>query len=283
VPDAECVEFLQWALPRLRLRWTGFRKVRRQVCRRLALRIRELGLEDVRAYRAYLEAHPDEWAELDARCRVTISRFYRDRGVFEFLERTVLPELAAHAATGAGTVEAWSAGCGSGEEPYTLVLAWEHAIRPTFPSVAFHVQGTDVDSAMVERARAATYGASSLHELPEPWRRAFVHRGDRYYLRPRFRRLVSVERADVRDSEPAGPYDLVLCRNLAFTYFDDSLQREVARQLAQALRPGGALVIGSHETLPEGTDLFSAWCSRLGVFRRSPRADGATRPRSGRL
>jgi len=95
VKDAACVEFLQWALPRLRMRWAGFRKVRRQVCRRVERRIRELDLHDVDAYRAYLELTPDEWLQLDALCHVTISRFYRDRGVFELLERSVLPELAA--------------------------------------------------------------------------------------------------------------------------------------------------------------------------------------------
>jgi chemotaxis protein methyltransferase CheR len=77
--DAECVDFLQWALPRLGLRWQGFRKVRRQVCRRVARRIAELGLADADAYRLYLERNPQEWDALAELCRVTISRFWRDR------------------------------------------------------------------------------------------------------------------------------------------------------------------------------------------------------------
>lgn len=268
--DAECVEFLRWALPRLRLRWAGFRKVRRQVCRRIGRRIRELDLPGVDAYRAYLESAPDEWLQLDALCHVTISRFYRDRGVFTFLERSVLPELAGRAAAREGTVDAWSAGCASGEEAYSLVLAWEYAVRPAFPAVALHVVATDADPTMIQRIRAASYGESSLRDLPEPWRgRAFVRRGDRYYLRPRFRQLVTVELADVRDPDPTGPFDLVLCRNLAFTYFDVSLQCEVAERLALALRPGGALVVGSHETIPEGSGVLAPWCARLGVYRRS--------------
>lgn len=267
--DAECVDLLQWALPRLRLRWAGFRKVRRQVCRRLDLRIRELGLEGMDSYRAYLESNPNEWGQLDALCRVTISRFYRDRGVFEFLEQRVLPQLAADAAARGGVVEAWSAGCASGEEPYTLVLAWEYAIRPSFRDVALHVRATDLDETMVERSRAASYGASSLRDLPPHWRHAFVHRGGRYHLRPRFKESVTVERGDVRDPDPAGPYDLVLCRNLAFTYFDLSLQREVAERVTLVLRKGGVLVIGSHEKLPEGSDVLTPWCARRGVFRRS--------------
>ena len=267
--DVECVEFLQWALPRLRLRWAGFRRVRRQVCRRLERRIGDLGLPGVDAYRAYLESTPDEWRRLDALCQVTVSRFYRDRGVFELLERCVLPELARDAAAREATVAAWSAGCASGEEPYSLVLAWERAIRPAFPEVTLDVLASDADETMVRRARAAAYGKSSLRDMPEAWRREFVHRGDRYYLRPRVRRLVTTMRHDVRDPPPGGPFDLVLCRNLAFTYFDSGLQREVLRNLGGALRKGGVLVVGSHETLPEGAGGFAPVCAQPGVYRRS--------------
>ena len=250
------------------MRWAGFRKVRRQLCRRVECRIRELELSDLEAYRAYLESTPDEWLQLDALCHVTISRFYRDRGVFEFLERTVLPELAADADAGGVPLKAWSAGCASGEEPYTLVLAWEYAVRAAFPGVGLQVVASDADETMIRRARAAAYDESSLRELPITWRlRGFVRRGDRYYLRPRFRRLVTVVEHDVRDPAPDGPFDLVLCRNLAFTYFDSALQREVARDLTKALRRGGALVVGSHEKLPEGPSGLVPWCSRLGVYR----------------
>lgn len=269
--DTECVEFLQWALPHLRMRWAGFRKVRRQVCRRIERDIHELDLPGIDAYRAYLDSTPEAWLELDALCRVTISRFYRDRGVFEFLQQTVLPELAGDAARRGETLKAWSAGCASGEEAYTLVLAWEYAIHPTFPAVALHVLASDADETMIRRARTAAYDQSSLHELPEPWRRrGFVRRGDRYYLRPRFRRLVTVAAHDVRDPAPDGPFDLVLCRNLAFTYFETALQRDVVRNLGDALKQGGALVVGSHEELPEGASGLVPWCRRLGVYRRSP-------------
>ena len=92
--DTECVEFLRWALPRLHLSWPGFRKVRRQVCRRVERRRQELGLADVAAYRARLEERAEEWAVLDGLCRVTISRFYRDRGLWDFLERDIHVESA---------------------------------------------------------------------------------------------------------------------------------------------------------------------------------------------
>jgi len=99
---AQCVAFLQWALPQMRMRWAGFRRVRSQVCKRIGRRRRELGLDDLDAYRAYLKERPDEWQRLDAMCRITISRFLRDRGVFEALSEVVLPALIVSAREGSG-------------------------------------------------------------------------------------------------------------------------------------------------------------------------------------
>jgi len=93
---------------------------------------------------------------------------------------------------------------------------------------------SDADETMVTCTRAASYGESSLRELPSASRcHGFVRRGGRSYVRPRFRKLETVVEHDIRDPAPSGPFDLVLCRNLAFTYFDLSLQREVAWRLAR--------------------------------------------------
>ena len=275
--DAECVEFLHWALPRLRLRWPGFRKVRRQVCRRIERRLHELGLPRIDDYRAFLETNPQEWARLDELCHVTISRSYRDRGVFEHLQGAVLPELARRAATRSAALEAWSAGCASGEEPYTLALIWHLALQSVFPAVLLHILATDIDETMLRRARAAEYPESSLRELLPAWRQAaFVELDGRYRLRRELRSSVVVRRHDLRKAPPGGPFDLVLCRNVAFTYFDLDLQREVADRLAACIRPGGALVLGAHETLPEGSSGFAPWSAGLRVYRVPDSLDPST-------
>jgi chemotaxis protein methyltransferase CheR len=254
VKDAECVDLLQWALPRLRLRWEGFRRVRRQVCRRVARRIAELGLGNAVAYRAYLEENDEEWDVLAGLCRVTISRFWRDRAVFEALRDEVLPELGP-------TVSAWSVGCASGEEPYSLVLAAAEA------HVEIHVVATDVDPVLLERARRACYRQSSLRDLPAHLRtRAF----DEGCLRPEYRRAVELLRHDVRAGAPPGRFNLVLCRNLAFTYFDHELQREVGPSLTGSLHAGGALVVGAHETPPNGLTGLRPWPGARGVYRYRP-------------
>ena len=236
----DCVAFLQWALPRMGRRWAGYRKVRRQVCRRVRQRFKALGLDGFEAYRARLEEDPGEWDVVDGLMNVTISRFNRDRGVFAFLQEEVLQP----------GMRVWSAGCASGEEPYTLALLCD----------GLDILATDVDPAMLRRAEAARYPDSALRELPD--RDAF----DDGVLDDRYRH-VTFARHDVRDEPPAGPFDLVLCRNVAFTYFDEATQREVVERIA---RVTDLLVIGAHERLPEGP--FEPW-TRC-VFRRSPDSSG---------
>jgi chemotaxis protein methyltransferase CheR len=134
--DPDLVAFLQRALPRLDLHWPGFRKVRGSGRKRLNARLRELGLHDVAAYQDHLEAYPGEWGILDGLCRITITQFHRDRGVFDRLCRVVLPEpaqLAWDRGTEAG--RCWSAGRTSGEEPYTLKILWELGL-PEGPTAA---------------------------------------------------------------------------------------------------------------------------------------------------
>jgi chemotaxis protein methyltransferase CheR len=247
------VDLLQWALPRLALRWPGFRRVRHQVCKRISRRIAELGLPNAAAYRARLEVDPAEWSVLDTFCWISVSCFYRDRRVFEDLADRVLPELARAAiARERRVLRAWSAGCASGEEPYSLRLAWDLAVAPALPDADLHIVATDTNPRLLERARRALYAASALKELPGAWRTsAFDGLDGSYQLRKEFRREVRFRQQDIRKAMPAGPFDLILCRNLAFTYFEPNLQSAILGRLARRIVPGGALLIGSHEVLPE--------------------------------
>jgi chemotaxis protein methyltransferase CheR len=268
--DVDCVAFLQWVLPHLGRRWAGYRKVRRQVCRRARHRAQALGLGSLAEYRSHLERHPEEWQELDALTNITISRFYRDRGVFAFIQTDVLPALVERARdSGSEIVRAWSAGCAGGEEPYTLAIIWQLAIAPQARGMQLQILATDIEPAMLRRANEARYQPSSLHELPQPWREAaFRCDDDELVVLSRFRRHVTVARHDIRDEPPDGPFDLILCRYVAFTYFDDAGQRDTLQRLARACRGGAALVIGTHEDLPAGEPGFIPWAPRLGVFRR---------------
>ena len=247
----DCGDFLQWALPRLDLAWPGFRKVRAQVCKRLKRRMRSLGIESFAAYRTRLEADPQEWQVLDSFCRITISRFCRDRGCFDVLRQVVLPQIARRAASDARAARIWSAGCASGEEPYTLKILWDLEVSPRFPGVPLCLVATDVDEGLLERARIACYPAGSLRELPrELIAVAFSERDGCCCLKGRHGQGVAFLNQDLRAEAPEGRFDLVLCRNLAFTYFAPALQESVLERIASALVTGGFLVVGVHEHLP---------------------------------
>jgi chemotaxis protein methyltransferase CheR len=271
VSDAALVAFLQRALPRMGMRWSGFRKVRGQVRKRVTRRLRELDLRDLGDYERYLESHPREWDTLAGLCRITISRFYRDRAVFDALRDPLLPALARTAHDrGEHTLRAWSAGCASGEEPYSLNLCWALDASRRSPEVALEVVATDVDPSLLERAGRACYGPGSLRELPPRWiDAAFEVVDETLCLRPAFRRDVQLVLGDIRHQMPDGPFDLVLCRNLVFTYFDTELQTVLLERMLRIMRPWGVLVLGSHESLPAGRWPLERAHGALAIHRRA--------------
>lgn len=253
--DAECVDLLQWAAPSLGLRWRGFTRVRGQVCKRIARRIHALGLADAAAYRQRLQEDAEEWKVLDALCRVTISRFYRDRAVWDVMMTRLLPERAEAALKGERSLRCWSAGCASGEEPWTLSLMLQLAIAPRVPELTWSILATDADEALLGRAERACYRSSTLRELPSSWKeQAFEAEEDLFCLRARFRQGVSFKVADVRGPPPDEPIDLLMCRNVAFTYLDRTVQSEVLAAFCTRLLPGAWLITGAHESLPRGAE-----------------------------
>ncbi len=269
--DCECVAFLQESLPRLGLRWRGFRKVRRTVCKRIARRIRELDLPDMAAYRARLAAEPYEWRRLETFCRIPISRFRRDRAVFDWLAATGFPARASNAAhRHASVVRCWSAGCASGEEAYSLRMVWAERAEVAWPAVSIEIVATDADAIMVARAKVGRYSAGSVRELtPAERAKVFTRDGDDFVLRDHAKQGVTVLQQDLRSAWPDGPFDIILCRNTAFTYFDDRGQRSTLHRLTQRLQPDGFLIVGGHERLPHDDAHFTPAVNGLPVFRRT--------------
>lgn len=270
----DCTAFLQWALPRIDLHWPGFRKVRRQVCKRLRQRMKDLQLDDFAAYKARLEADRAEWRVFDDCCHITISRFFRDRGVFELLRRCVLPNMAARAKREGRGVRIWSAGCASGEEPYTLKILWDLEIANSYPDVSLSILATDIDETMLARARAACFEKTSLHELPPHLiQQAFERADDHFCIRSRHRDKVEFAHQDLRTEAPRSRFDLILCRYVAFTYFAPSLQQRVLTQMLEQLLPGGYLVIGTHERLPGAVPTLTPLKGAPQIFRSGNHPD----------
>ncbi len=263
--DLDCVSFLQWILPRLNMKWKGFRKVRKRVCRRIQRRLDELEFESIEDYRKYLEDNPEEWRVVDSYCRITISRFYRDRGLFNTLSREILPILKKMLLKEEiRELRSWSAGCASGEEPYTLKIIWDSIVALKSPYPPIRITATDINNEALDRAKIGGYSASSFWELPYTLlRRAFYLEGSSCILKGEFRGGITFLWQDIRSSMPEDEFHLILCRNLVFTYFDESLQRKILKKMVDRLLPGGFLIVGSHEKVL-AEDLG------LKIWRRNP-------------
>jgi chemotaxis protein methyltransferase CheR len=271
VTDADCTAFLQWALPQLGFGWPGFRKVRRQVCKRLKRRMSELQLADFAAYRLRLETDSSEWRIIDECCHITISRFFRGKGKFDLLHSRVLHEIAARAKRERRYARIWSAGCASGEEPYTLKILWDLEVARACPHISLSVIATDIDQTMLARAREGCYEQSSLRELPPHLiEQAFDRAGDCVCVRPKHRERIAFLHQDMRSDASAAQFDLILCCNAAFTYFALPLQEQVLARTVERLRPNGYLVIGDHEQLPGGSSALEPLAGTTEIFRKRP-------------
>jgi chemotaxis protein methyltransferase CheR len=241
------------------------------VCKRVQRRIALLGLSDVQAYRVWLDTHPEEWRVLDAFCQITISRFYRDKRVFQCLETDVIRHIVQRIQRdGEQTLTVWSAGCGSGEEPYTLALLWAFCLAPMFPGIKINILASDANAEVIHRMRKACYSGTSLKDLPDPWRNAAFSRNENSFcLRETYRKNIEIRQQDIRRAVQNGRFHLLLCRNLVFTYFDEKLQCDTGQRLSNRVSEGGALVIGAHERLPDCMAGFELWDGCRGIYRKT--------------
>lgn len=275
--DAALVAFLAWAVQRLGLRWEGVGSFRGTVRKRLARRMKALGLDDLEAYRARLESDASEWPIVEAMCRIPISRLYRDAAVFDWLGAELLPERARAAVReGRSAVRVWSAGCASGEEPYSVAIVWHADVAPRHPRVRLELVATDADDGLLARARRGAYGAGSVRELPSRLRDVALRReGALLVVRDELRDGIKFERQDLRTELQDGPFDVILCRNMLLTYIDERQHRPLLEALAVRLLPGGALVVGAREAMPDGIDSLARRAAGVYVAARdSGRAEG---------
>lgn len=239
------------------------------VRRRIAVRMRACRAESYAEYGRHLDAHPDEWDRLLDALTINVTKFFRNADVFDAIAATVIPALWRRPDA---ELRVWSAGCASGEEPYSLaILFHEHAVAAGTPGRASRAQvtGTDIDARSLAAAAAATYGEAAFTETTPARRARYFSPGDPATLAPAVRALVRFERLDLlRDPPPPGPLHLVVCRNVLI-YFDRPTQDALIDRIHAALAPGGFLVLGKTETLfGERRDRLTLVAQRERIYRR---------------
>jgi chemotaxis methyl-accepting protein methylase len=215
--------------------------------RRLAVRMRAHGVESFAAYAAVLDRVPGEYDRLLDALTITVTKFFRNPESYAALRDRVVAPLWRESA-----VRIWSAGCSSGEEPYSLALLFaEHAGARGAARLArrLRIDATDLDPGALEAVRRAEYPAPAVDEVPPALLERFFSGGPPYRLDPAVARLVRPLAHDLtRDAPPDPPYHLIVCRNVVI-YFDRPTQERLFESFAAALVPRGRLLLGKVETL----------------------------------
>lgn len=229
---------------------------------RLMGRLRQLGLESLEQYRRHLfesRAGADEQIHFIDLITTNKTDFFRESHHFDYLARTVLPEFGAGGGAKRRKFRAWSAGCSSGEEPYTLAMVLADYGRLT-PSFDYSILATDISTRVLRQARDGIYVHSRIEPVPRELRERYVmssRERSRGLVRmaPELRSRMTFLRMNFMDQryEVGEAMDLVLFRNVMI-YFDRPTQEAVVRRLCDKLRPGGHLFLGHSESLA-GFDL----------------------------
>jgi two-component system CheB/CheR fusion protein len=256
--------------------FTGYKRpsLRRRVSKRLAT----VGCDGFVDYKAYLEANADEFHELFNTILINVTGFFRDTDTWNAVRDDVIPKLVEqkHASE---PIRIWSAGCASGEEPYSLIIAFCEAIGEEATQERVKVYATDVDGEALAQARHAEFPATVVHSsVPsELIAKYFDNVDGRYAFRKDLRRTVIFGRNDLVRDPPISRVDLLTCRN-TLMYFQTETQRRILENFHFALAENGFLLLGKSEVLAMRTGLFVARDLKRRIFVKVP-----SLPRSERI
>jgi chemotaxis protein methyltransferase CheR len=215
------------------------------VKRRIHIRVRATQSPSPEAYGELLDRSVAEQEHLLRVLTIHVSHFFRNPSAYQKIEAEILPQLLAER----DAVKLLSVGCAGGEEPYTLALIAQERFPEALACGRIEIGGVDVDASILEQAKGALYHPDRLAEVPpELLARWFVPEAERWRLREEVRRMVSFSRADLNHQQAWPPCDLILCRNVLI-YFERQRQESIQNGFADALSPGGYLVLGKSETL----------------------------------
>jgi two-component system, chemotaxis family, CheB/CheR fusion protein len=246
--------------------FTGYK--RSTLERRINRRIAAVGLTTFAEYRDYLELEPEEFSQFFDSMLINVTSFFRDPLAWQSLQERVLPELLS--ARGAKTpIRVWSAGCATGEEAYTLAMVLAQAMGADQFRERVKIYATDLDEDALQQARAGTYEAAALADVPEELLVIYFEpAGTKRVFRRDLRRQVIFGRNDLTRDAPISRVDLLAARN-TLMYFNAEAQASIVRRFHFALAYPGYLFLGKAEMLLHHSDWFQAVDLRKRLFRKA--------------
>jgi chemotaxis methyl-accepting protein methylase len=238
--------------------------------RRIAARLRALNLHTYRQYARYLQADPKEFASLLDALTINVTDFFRDPPVYQVFRTRVVPEIIERKVkTRHRVIRVWSAGCATGEEPYSIAMSFLSALGPLAADFTLHVVGTDLDPKALETAARAEYDIAKLKHIPKTDQVRFVDVGtDTFRIKPEVTKHVRFSPLNLFTDEPIHVVDVLFCRNV-FIYFTREQQARVISRFSEALARGGYLVLGRSEKMSTASAAaFELVEGRDRVYRR---------------
>ena len=239
--------------------------------RRIARRMAVHGIDTMTVYADFLRDNPQELDLLFKEMLIGVTSFFRDPEVWQELSDSVLPMLIERHAKGSGPLRAWVIGCSTGEEAYSLAMAFAEALDSVQASTACEVKifATDLNADAIAVARSGRFASTIAQDMTaERLARFFSERPDGYQINKPIRDMVLFAQHDVILDPPFTRLDMLSCRNLMI-YFGTALQRRLVPLFHYSLRPGGALFLGSSETVGRAQSLFAPLHPKSRLYWRS--------------
>lgn len=250
--------------------FTGYK--RSSLIRRVDKRMHLVGVEGYAEYLDYLQVHPDEFAHVFNMILINVTEFFRDTPAWEMLRTEILPKILESCE--GKPIRIWSAGCASGEEPYSLAMLMAEAIGLDGVRDRVKIYATDVDEEALSHARQAIYTEREMAGVPEELRNKYFDPIDkRFIFHKDLRRAVIFGRHDIIQDAPISHISLIVCRN-TLMYFNADMQSQVLARFHFAVKNTGYLFLGRAEMLFSHSNLFAPVDLRRRVFSKVPSTDG---------
>jgi two-component system, chemotaxis family, CheB/CheR fusion protein len=237
------------------------------VVRRISRRMEALEINDHDAYVDHLQVHPEEFVALFNTILINVTSFFRDGDLWSTLRDDVLPDLAALGGT--GPIRVWSAGCASGQEPFTIAMLLAELLGEEGYRDRVKIYATDIDDEALGEARRAVYTTRQVADVPANLLERYFTRsasGELFTFDRDLRRAVIFGRHDLIQDAPISRVDLLFCRN-TLMYFNAEAQGRIMARFAFSLNPAGHLVLGRAEMLFSHTLLFTATDLKRRIFK----------------
>jgi two-component system, chemotaxis family, CheB/CheR fusion protein len=267
-PHEDLESLLEFLKANRNFDFTGYKRASLQ--RRIDKRMQEAGIAGYDAYLKHLEDTPEEFARLFDTVLINVTSFFRDDAPWKILSDTIIPEILARKPEDS-PIRAWSAGCATGEEAYTLAMVLAEVLGEKQFRERVKIYATDVDEEALTQARHASYSLKSVESIPEELRAKYFEPVDgQYCVRKEFRRSVIFGRNDLILDAPISRTDLLVCRN-TLMYFNAETQEKILNRFHFSLNDEGVLLLGRAETLLTHSSLFVPLDLQRRLFVRSPR------------